>query len=262
MIEHFVRPKLGYYWYLFESVALFFLAFFIAWVMFGLPDLRAALADAIWSDALLTIFATFVGATLAFLLESWREKRAESQRNLASGRMAFFKLMRMLNRLENVKRNYVDPVRDSPARFLEIPSLLSLDRADPTIDVDSLSFMFASHANLLGELSIAADQYVSVVDLINERSRFMRAEVQARLKAAGVPEQFEMGQDELARLLGPGNLQEATNLTDQMVESVDRIAIQILGVANNFGFALKDYFPQLGLRASLVVAEDERTVSE
>lgn len=258
MIEHFVRPRLGYYWYLFESVALFFLAFFIAWVIFGLPDLRAAFVNAIWSEALVTIFATFVGATLAFFLESWRDRRAETQRNLAEGRMAFFKLTRMLNRLENVKRNYVDPVRESPARCLEIPSLLNLDRADPTINFDSLSFMFAAHANLLGEVSIAGDQYVSVIDLINERSRFLRAEVQSRLKAAEVPQEFEMTQRELEKILGPGNLQEVTNLTNQMVESIDRISVQILDVTNKFGLALKDYFPALGLRASLEIGGDQQ----
>lgn len=251
MIERFVRPKLGFYWYLFEPAVLFFLAFFIAWAIFEPPNLLLSIKDFEWGGATVTIFATFLGAMSAFLLESLRERRSQSHKDLASGQLAFLKLARMVNRLENIKRNYVDPARESPARAIEIPAILALDPNDPQIDMDLLHYMFAKHANLLGEIAIARDQFASVIDLVNERSRFLRSEIQSRLKAAGIPQDFEMDVRRLSGILGPGNLQEAINLTDQLVESLDRVTAQVHDVTNRFGSVLNYYFPTVKLSLTL-----------
>lgn len=197
-----------------------------------------------------TLVATFSGAMVAFLLESWRGTRSEKKANLASSRLAFFKLVRMLNRLENIKLNYVDPHRGNVARCLSIPATLQIDM-DSKINMESLQFMFVRHANLLGEISISEDQYSTVIGLINERSRFMLEQIQPRLKAAGLPQEFEMDFAELDALLGPGNLREATNLTDQLVSSVDSVTAELLENLNSFGEALKEYFDGLNLRVEL-----------
>ncbi|KAF1717096.1 hypothetical protein CSC74_09600 [Pseudoxanthomonas yeongjuensis] len=124
------------------------------------------------------------------------------------------------------------------------------------MDMDSLHFMFVRHANLLGEISIAKDQFQSVIELINERSRFMREEIQPKLKAANVPQEFNIEIGRLNQILGPGNLQEAVNLANQLVESLDRIELQVLEVTNRFGAALSSYFPSIRLSISLMEITD------
>lgn len=207
--------------------------------------------DSSWLDPVATLVATFLGAVLAFAFEALRERRSDQGRNMVEAQVVFFKLARSVNRVENLLRQYVGPAREDAARFLSIPAVLPMDPRDPTIDMDGLHFMFLKHANLLGEITILQDNYISLIALVNERSRFYLQVIQPKLKAAGLPPEFGATRAQLEALLGRGDLQELVNLTNQMVDGVTSLAPRLTGMANQFGEALEEYFPRLKLRLSL-----------
>lgn len=253
------RPKLGYYWYLVEVPVVFVLAFFLAWVFFGEAS-RGASAPALdWIDPAATLIATFIGAMLAFLLEDWRDKRSQSRRDLASTQLAFLKLTRMLNKIVNIQRQCIDPHRQDPARFLAIPAGLHLDPRDSRIEIDTLQFLFVKHANFLGELLVGQDAYENAIELLNERSVFIRSVIQSRMKEAGVPQEFKMNRAELSAVIGSGNLQEAINLSDQLVDCVDEAVNDLQKLANKYGEVLRNYFPEFKIRVVLAQSENQAT---
>lgn len=103
----------------------------------------------------------------------------------------------------------------------------------------------------MGEMAIAQDRFVSLMDLINDRSRFLRETVQAKLKAAKLNQEYEGSLDDLVRIIGEGDFQELTNLSNQMIRCVDQDVDRLHALANRFGSSLGKYFPKVHLRLDI-----------
>lgn len=209
---------------------------------------------AAWVQAVGSIIGLAIAIAVPLRTDRVRHKKEIAEKTAAdkaSAQLAFFKLSKMLNRVENIQRNYVSDAPDNPARCISIPAILPLDPNEPAVDVDSLKFMFPENINLLGEIAILQDRYRSLMGLINERSRFHREVIQVRLKAAALPQEFEISVADLENFLGHGNLTEISNLTDQMVDGLGRFVPEALELSSLFGACLRGYFPDLNLKVSL-----------
>lgn len=248
MANKFKRPELGYVWYLTESVALFALAFTICYLYFR--PARWIGEASILGDVVVPLAATFAGGMLAFKLQSAREEKLQLARNKTEAGLAFFKLSRLVNKLKSIKMDVVDPHRNDPASMLSMPALTH-QTLPAEIDFDKLAFLFPKDADLMGEMAIAQDRFVSLMDLINDRSRFLRETVQAKLKAAKLNQEYEGSLDDLVRIIGEGDFQELTNLSNQMIRCVDQDVDRLHALANRFGSSLGKYFPKVHLRLDI-----------
>lgn len=56
------------------------------------------------------------------------------------------------------------------------------------------------------------------------------------------------------KLLGLGNFQEITNLTNQVIQAADEDVASLTEVTNRFGVALAEYFPDWHPRVELIPA--------
>lgn len=248
MARNFKRPDLGYVWYLSESVALFGLAFVICYLYFR--PARWVQGGSLLGDVLVPLGATFAGAMLAFHLQNVREKSAQLARNKTEAGLAFFKLSRLVNRLRNWQTEVVERHEADPAPMISMPALTN-QSLPAEIDFDRLAFLFPKDADLLGEMAIAQDRFISLVDLVNERSRFLREVVQSKLKAAGLNESFDGSMSDLVAIIGEGDFRELCNLSRQMVECVNSDFPRLLDLTNRFGSSLGAYFPGMRLRLDI-----------
>jgi len=85
--------------------------------------------------ALATLLAAFFGAKYAFQFQNEKEERQNIEKNLLNGNLAIFDLMRMANTLLVYRKQFVDPFRDKPSAFLEMPPSLDLLENDINFNV-------------------------------------------------------------------------------------------------------------------------------
>lgn len=95
----------------------------------------------------------------------------------------------------------------------------------------------------MGEIAVEEERYQSAVDVINERSRFHRQEVQPVLDRAGVVQggNYTFAQIEAAL----GNLLYVTirQVTDQVIDHVDSTVVSLKAAADKLRASLKKPYP-------------------
>jgi hypothetical protein len=77
-----------------------------------------------------TILATFVGASVAFYWERRNKENEKIQDQLASANRAIFILSRQYNILNQLKKQIIDPVRNSSAAWIKMRPTLQREHYD------------------------------------------------------------------------------------------------------------------------------------
>jgi hypothetical protein len=193
--------------------------------------------------ALATLVAAFYGAKYAFQFQKDKEKENEKKRNVLNGNSAIFSLMRMTTTLKNLQKQVIDPVRDHPARFLEMPSIPHMVKDDIKLDIETLYFLLETEdRNLLNELVIEEARYQSALDAINERSLVHRKELQPLLERGGIVQGGDYSLLQIEQLLGNRLYITMQQATTQLIEHVDSTIVSLQEVAEKFTDSLKKRF--------------------
>lgn len=179
-------------------------------------------------DPLITLAAAFFGAWYAFKLHDERDKRARSERNVMAANRAVFEILRHCNRLVTFRKQFLNEHQGDPNREYLIRPVAGLSWNPPSIDYDSLAFLFDSEQpNLLTEISLVEQAITSALDIIRQRSEFHVEKFQPvaeELERAHGPS-FPLGL--LRSTLGPRNTQVLKMLTDYTYECVDTAISEI-----------------------------------
>jgi hypothetical protein len=194
--------------------------------------------------ALATLLAAFYGAKYAFQLHKDKEIEDTKKRNVVNGNTAIFNMMRMTSTLRNVQRQIVDPVRDHPARFLQMQPTLHSSNDYMKLNIETLYFLLETDdRNLLGELATEEARYQIALDAINERSRLHREEVQPLLERAGFVEGGDASLAQFEKALGNRLYITMQQATEQAIEHVDNTVLSLNQVADKLRTSLKKEFP-------------------
>lgn len=193
--------------------------------------------------ALATLVAAFYGAKYAFQFQKDKAKEDERRLNVVNGNSVIFTMMRMITTLRNVQKQIIEPARSHPARFLQMRPTQYLGD-DIKLNIESLYFLLETdERNILGEVVIEEQRYLSAVQSINERSRIHREEVQPVLERAGVIEGGDYSLRQIENALG-GRLYKTLQLvTEDMVNDVDGTILSLKAVADKLRESLKRIYP-------------------
>ncbi|MDZ4731224.1 MAG: hypothetical protein SH820_14900 [Xanthomonadales bacterium] len=194
--------------------------------------------------ALATLLAAFFGASYAFKLNTQENAEETRQKNVASINHIVFSLSRMQNTLTVYERDFVQPHRGDPARFLSMPPTLMLPRNEVAINLDSGSFLLQSkEPNLLGKVVVAVSKFDSVLSAINSRSELHLLVIQPKLHAAGLTEGMSFSSELIKGILGELDHTKLIMGTDQIIEHLDEAIPYLNEVAEELHSIGKELFP-------------------
>jgi len=193
--------------------------------------------------ALATLVAAFYGAKYAFQFQKDKAKEDERRLNVVNGNSVIFTMMRMITILRNVQKQIIEPARSHPARFLQMRPTQYLGD-DIKLNIESLYFLLETdERNILNEVVIEEQCYLSALQSINERSRIHREEVQLVLEKAGVIEGSDYSLRQIENALGERLCKTLQIVTEDMVNDVDGTILSLKAVADKLRESLKRIYP-------------------
>jgi len=201
-----------------------------------------------WSDFTLyistTILATFFGASAAFYLERQTKKQENKQVSLASANRSLFILSRQFGILNQFRNQVINPVRDDPGAWINMPAVLPKTHDDLRYDIGSLQFLFESEEpNLLTELLMEEDRFFEAMKTINERSKKHYNELQPKVAALGIKEGTYCTTVELEKALGSDLIGSMKTLTKALTEHVDEGINGLKAIHEKLIWTFRKLFP-------------------
>lgn len=194
--------------------------------------------------SLATLVAAFYGAKYAFQFQKDKETEDSKNRNVVNGNNSIFALMRMANKLAIFQRQIINPIRNSPARFLEMPSTITQEKDDIKLNIEKLYFLLETDdRNLLGEIMVEEDRYRSAIDAINLRSQLHLHEVQPLLERAGFVAGGQYSFAQIEGMLGQRLYATISQATDDVIRHVDATVVSIKSVSDKLTASLKKQYP-------------------
>lgn len=183
------------------------------------PDLVTSLKP-FTPDAIANGFATLIGALfgamLAYIFQRMFLKNQEHKAALMSAHRTMFALLKQINTIVLIQRDYVHSQLDNPCRFISIPATPPYDTNKNVLDMTDLSFLIdtATGRAVLYEFYMAQENYVEALNQWNLRSLLHLQQVQPALASSniqmGTTVSLEVIEEKLGRLLY-GSIVNATN---------------------------------------------------
>ena len=190
-----------------------------------------------------TLFAAFLGAWFAFLLQNKREKKKEENVNVSALNKVQINFVQQLNALTILNKDFIIPHREHPLTWVAIPAVPLRDYANLQIDGASLSFLTESgNANLISEILVEEESFKEVMKTLNLRSEVHVGLLQPKLEAIGFREgqDFKYSVEQVEEMLGPhlvGKLKRLTEglitLTENAIKSHEEIIKKIKSTGTN-----------------------------
>ena len=169
-----------------------------------------------------TLAAAFSGAWFAYLLERRRAKEKQASERLLGVNRVLFSLTEMINSVLNINKQFVDPIRSSPMKYLEMQPTLPLDPLQFNFDVSLVDFFLISkHSPMMIDLSVVNERYATAIAALNERSRLHLEVVQPALASAGVPSAAALSDSAVRGMLDPALYAHIVRSTDDVIEALD-----------------------------------------
>lgn len=176
--------------------------------------------------AVVTLFAAFVGAYSAFLLQNRKQERDIASSRVGAGNKAIFQLIEALNNFLVFRKQFIKPFIKDPIRFISIPPSIGFERKT-NIDFDSLTYLFEFESpNILGELSLFQAEVESTMLLISHRAHLHINGVQPAMEKAGFIDGQDVSYEQLQEILGLQLNSMMKQGTDQMIDGVESIISQ------------------------------------
>lgn len=167
-----------------------------------------------------TLLAVFAGAWFAFLLQNKREKKKETNTNVAALNKVQINLIQQLNMLTNFNKTYVQPYKDHSITWIAIPANPHIDYSKLQIDSGSLFFLVENNSsNLISNILLVEEKFQMVINLINLRSKVHVDRLQPKLEEIGFKEgeNFAKSIKEVEKLLGVRLVSELKKLTKDVI---------------------------------------------
>lgn len=195
----------------------------IAFVIGLLIGLATKLNVKEFSAGLITMFAAFIGAYSAFLLQNKKQEKELISQRVNTGNKAIFQIIRSFNSFGSYKKQFISPYITLPDRFIAIPPSLNFT-SNTTFDFDSLAYLFEyENPDILTDLSIFQSSIESTTEAINQRSYTHINLVQPILEKAGFSEGQVITEAQLNSILGERLSVTMKQNTDQIIEGIDSI---------------------------------------
>lgn len=193
--------------------------------------------------AFTTLLAAFLGSKYAFHLQKEKELKTDEAKKVEAANRAIFTIIRNINKVRTVVKQFVDPFRDHEFYFLAIPPVVGITKGDASINYDEISFIFDSDdPNLMVELSTVEAELNATLDVVLYRSELHFNQIQPRVEAAGFVDFGEYSKDDVVRAIGVRLYETMRHSTQQMVSSLDDLDVSLTQLENRMHGVVKKQF--------------------
>ena len=136
------------------------------------------------------------------------------------------------------------PHAESVIKFIEIPATLERDLLKNLYDFDSFNFLLKSTEGrkIMYDLYLAQENYVELLQLINERSQWHRERLQPRMEEMGMTNGEEVLLSELKEKLGSLVVETMVNATNQILTLLPETFDKLVKVKATFRAHAVKYF--------------------
>jgi hypothetical protein len=190
-----------------------------------------------------TLVSTFFGAYFAFLFERRKRYSEQAEKNIDALNRALFTLTVMWDTLRQYQRDYLNPMRERPDRWLNLTSHpLAAQHEGIQFEPGQLYFLLTKKGTCFANVMLQERRFKLAVGMIQHRTQVMLNEAFPRLR--NVPKNSLMSEAEAERLLGIGITQQLKQFTDQIYEFVDEDLPSIEATFNELRAAAKDLYPK------------------
>jgi hypothetical protein len=209
----------------------------------------------------------------AFKLQKQEKEQKIKADYITAGNYAIFTVMSQYNRLGNVCKQMIDPVRTHPLKIVVMRAMLpAIEYEDLKFDMNSQSFFLKPKSSsklqitlrqTLTELFLEYTKFQIAIRAINNRTEFLLKEAQPLLDKAKMryyqdtPDQMQVGEEILSlpqdmgkalgyieKALGHLVYQRLAQSTDDVIKIVDDTKNSLLSMRDKLVDALKQLFPE------------------
>ncbi|WP_374336923.1 hypothetical protein [Leeia sp.] len=193
---------------------------------------------------LATLVASFVGAWVAFSLESQRRDRETRDRNVGAGSRALYTIFNLWNTLEQYRKEALEPCRGRADAWLNLAAHPALSVGEHRFQASDLQFLLQSdHAQTYAGLFLEEQRFALAIQLIRIRSELVLNEVFPKMAAAGFPVGRKVAQDDIEQVLGIDLTHKLKEITASIYKNVDEDLLSLVARHDELRSAIKKLYP-------------------
>jgi hypothetical protein len=194
---------------------------------------------------ILPAFTTFLGAVLAFRLNSLKDEREDLRKKRLALNLALFVLVRQFNAIKNIL-NQIEPLRNNSIRAFNLPAIKPPEYKSLTQNFNDLAFLLEldiDEINLLLKLTITQEIFDITITALSLRNVLYIDEVQTAISEKNLNLK-EFKECELETILGKRIFHGAIQGVNQIYDHVDHSAREIPLILKSVHFTAKKLFPK------------------
>jgi hypothetical protein len=194
---------------------------------------------------ILPAFTTFLGAVLAFRLNSLKDDKEELKKKKSALNLALFVLARQHNALQNILKE-IEPFRDKPNRAFSLPAIKPPEYNDLVQNFGDLSFLLDLDTNeieILMKLTIVQEGFDVTKIALSSRNEMYIEELQKIISEKKLNGK-NFTKEELVEIFGEKLFHGAIQGVDQIYKHVDFSAKEVPAAFSNLRCTAKKLFPK------------------
>ena len=149
-----------------------------------------------------TLFATFIGAWLAFRFASVQRDRERVKSEVAAGNRALFTLTVMYNETYQHQNEIIEQVRGRSDAWLNMPVTSRLSE-NLSFDIKDLSFLLQADSTIFQQVLLEEARFKLVASMIADHSSLNFTIIWPRMEAAGISRGMQHQKKSLRNYLEP-----------------------------------------------------------
>lgn len=189
-----------------------------------------------------TLFATFVGAWIAFQFARYQRKKERFDSEVAAGNRALFTLTTMYNQTFQHQEEIVADYRDRGDAWLNLPATEPLNE-NLSFEIRDLSFLLQNAAPVFQKVLLEEARFKLLARMIAAHRSLILATVWPRLEAGGINMVQQRPESEVMGILGPGIVKQLKVTSDGIIKNCDENVASLTTAFVDLRKALKQLYP-------------------
>ena len=190
-----------------------------------------------------TLFATFIGAWLAFQFAKVQRDREKAEKEIAAGNRALYTLTAIFNQTYQHQDEIIAPICGTGDAWLNMAVTSPLTE-NVGFDLTDLSFVLQAEPAVFQQVLLEEQRFKSLAHMISEHATLMLNIVWPRMEAAGIGMGVEPRPEEYVKsALGPGTVRRLEVGSAGIIKNTDD-NVELIKVAfGRLRSTLKELYP-------------------
>lgn len=171
--------------------------------------------------ALMTLFATFLGAGIAFKTQNHILEKGKRDKQLAAANTVLYILFERLNTIVQFRKDFIEPHRNKPLCHIEMLPLHNFQAPKSELKAEEIAFLFnPKYRELMVDLHVANQYFFITLNDIQLRSS-LHFKYQKLIEENGVCSGQSLYETEIIEIIGERNYEALKLATKHLISDVD-----------------------------------------